>query len=57
MDKITYCKHATTRAHLTLILYFLRWVPQIFNFGIRIKIMAHVILVLKIKIKILIEKS
>ena len=33
-EKIGYCKHATKRAHLTLISYFLRWVPQFSNFGI-----------------------
>ena len=34
---------------------FLRWVPQFFNFGIWIKLMAHLILVLKSKMEILIE--
>ena len=29
-----YRKHATNGAHLTLVFYFLRWVPQFSNFGI-----------------------
>ena len=48
-----YRKQATNRAHLTLMFYFLRWVAQFSNFGI----WAHLILVLKIKMEILIEKS
>ena len=37
--------------------YFLRWVPQFFNFGIWIKLMAHLLLVLKNKMENCIEKS
>ena len=51
-----YHKHATNRAHLTLIFYFLRWTPQFAKFGIWIKLMTHLILVLKSKMEILIEK-
>ena len=54
---VRYRKKATNRAHLTLMFYFLRWVPQFSNFGIWIKLMAHLILVLKSKMEILIEKS
>ena len=54
---LTYHKHATNRAHLTSNFYCLRWVPQFSKFGIWIKSMAHLMLVLKSKMEILIEKS
>ena len=54
---LLYHKHATNCAHLTLIFYFLRWVPQFLNFGIWIKWMAHLILVLKSKMENFIGKS
>ena len=52
-----YRKQATNRAHLTSMFYFLRWVPRFSKFGIWIELMAHLILVLKCKMEILIEKS